>query len=92
MPETLVGKYMIATRHPQRGFLRKTPLYIITEKATGAKLGEIQWYGPWRGFCYYAPGMTAVFDRGCLFQIGEWLTELNAAWKRSKKEVPDGQV
>ena len=87
IPDVLIGKFMELRRDPQ-DTSKKTPSYTIYEKRGGAPLGEIKWYGPWRGLCFF-PGWDTVFDCGCLQQIREWIQTLDAAYKASKEASHD---
>ena len=42
----------------------------------GEKLGEIKWHGAWRQYCYF-PTVQAVYSKGCLNDIADFLTQLN---------------
>lgn len=74
------GKYMTAIIDLVGSRGRKTPVYAIHEGSGTNRLGEIKWYGPWRGFCFFPKGNT-VFDAECLQQIREWIAELNKRYK-----------
>lgn len=39
----------------------------------GATLGNVEWYAPWRRYCF-APTGPAVFDAACLHDIADHLT------------------
>lgn len=69
------SKYMRTALSKPEG--RKTYICTITEKADEFNhLGEIKWYPPWRGYCFY-PAYQTVFDTGCLGKIYDWVVELN---------------
>jgi len=44
---------------------RKTPRYAILNNRSGNLLGIIEWYGPWRQFCFF-PEAGTVWSNGCL--------------------------
>lgn len=62
MPES----YLRFARHELGG--RKTPIVYVCSKRTGAALGQIRWYGPWRQFCFY-PEPATIFNKGCMVEI-----------------------
>ncbi len=59
---------------------RKTAIYEVRENTSNRPLGQIKWYAPWRGFCWY-PACGTVFDSGCLGQIITWIRALNTQYK-----------
>ena len=83
MPDVLHGKFMTLKRDAQDPS-KRTPTYSVLEKRGGSKLGEIKWYGAWRGFCFF-PALDCVFDCGCLQQIREWIQLLDTEYKASKE-------
>jgi hypothetical protein len=44
------------------------PGLIVRNKKSGGTLGYIEWYGPWRQYCFFPEGDT-VFNRTCLDEI-----------------------
>jgi hypothetical protein len=53
---------------------RKTKVWIVRSRRTQDPLGMIQWYGPWRQYCFYPEGDT-IFNNGCLRDVERFLTE-----------------
>lgn len=46
---------------------RKTAQYGIYNRRSGLRLGTIQWFGPWRQFCFLPdPFTSTVWSDGCL--------------------------
>ena len=45
-----------------------TNVYDVLSKEGNVPLGIIQWYAPWRQYCFY-PEDETVFSIGCLQQI-----------------------
>ena len=49
------------------------------------RLGEIQWYAPWRQYCFNVSTtgtQVLIFNHQCLTDIADVLTELNAQQKQ----------
>jgi hypothetical protein len=63
---------------------RKTHIYSV-EKHDGTKLGYIDWYGPWRQYCFYPAGQT-LWSLGCLDDIATFLTDLKDERKKTRKK------
>ncbi len=58
---------------PKEG--QKTGFCIVRSKDSGATLGLIKWYGPWRKFAFY-PVADTVFERDCLIDIANKTEEM----------------
>ena len=59
----------------------KTNTWQIMSKRTRGYLGIVQWYGPWRQYCFY-PGSSTVWNIDCLQDIQNFIrTEMD---KRKK--------
>jgi hypothetical protein len=43
---------------------------------SGDELGKVEWYGPWRQYCYF-PTQQAVYSSGCMDDISDFLKHLN---------------
>jgi len=74
---------------------RKTPTYEITNKHSGASIGTVQWYGPWRQFCFLPLGAT-VWSTGCLDDVKDVIKQAMDERRLVKKglaplEVRDAQ-
>jgi len=54
---------------------RKTRIVIVVSKSSGAELGSIKWYGPWRQYCFY-PASATIFNTGCMNDIQAQIKEL----------------
>lgn len=85
MPEKLEGKYMRAKIEPLENG-KKTRSYRVLEVSTGYTLGWLKWFGRWRGYCFF-PVTGTVFDGGCLAQLDAWISELDGAYRDTKKEA-----
>jgi hypothetical protein len=62
----------------------KTRQWSVSSKSSGAVLGWIKWYGPWRQFVFVP--YDAVFNAGCLNDVQDFLKSALANWRESKKE------
>lgn len=54
----------------------KTKQYICRNKKSGADLGLIKWYGPWRQYCFYSD-VSIVFSSGCMEDIQGFMEDIN---------------
>jgi hypothetical protein len=59
---------------------RKTVDYRVVNKSSGAPIGMINWYGPWRQYTFFPLGST-VWSAGCLAGIQDFLNRLAAERK-----------
>ncbi len=50
----------------------KTCLWSCHNTKSGAVLGEIKWYGPWRQYCF-SPYSGMVFNHSCLADIQDFI-------------------
>jgi len=55
----------------------KTDIYSVDARSSGSSLGRIQWYGPWRQYCFF-PALDCVFNNMCLKDIAEFCSEVTA--------------
>jgi hypothetical protein len=51
---------------------RKTKIFAVLTKDTGAILGRIAWHAPWRCYAFF-PAADTVFERNCLQDIMDLL-------------------
>jgi len=63
--------YVVALPLP-RG--RKTHVYEIRNAGSDNVLGTIEWYGPWRQFCFVPKGAT-VWSAGCLQDVRDFIAK-----------------
>jgi len=63
----------------------KTSVWSCRNNRTGGELGRVEWYGPWRQYCYSPTGSSAasqvVYSEGCLADIVAFLKQLSYARK-----------
>jgi len=62
----------------QRPKSRKTDIFDLVNKTSGATLGVIRWYAPWRQFCFM-PYYTTVWSIGCIDDIRKAMGEISKA-------------
>jgi len=62
---------------------RKTKIWTCWNTSGSLPLGTVQWYGPWRQYCFY-PADGTIFNKGCLSDIQEFLSNAMAERQRSK--------
>lgn len=53
----------------------KTQVWAVLNNKSGFRLGVIEWYGPWRQYCFF-PTADTVFNIGCLFDISNFIKGL----------------
>lgn len=63
----------------------KTSLFSCRNNKSGAELGRVCWYRPWRQYCFSAWG-NEVYSSGCLRDIAQFLDFLMAD-RRSLKSA-----
>ena len=67
-------KYIDFMDHDPGNTNFKTRLWHVVTLNHGFPIGKIKWYGPWRGYAFF-PNSTTVFDKNCLQQIADFLSE-----------------
>lgn len=53
----------------------KTNVYQCLNNKSGIELGIIKWYPSWRQYCYL-PSCPAVYSKGCMDDIGEFIDKI----------------
>lgn len=74
------GKYL---RFEDRGPVSpeaKTKLFAVTSALSGAFLGSVKWFVPWRRYCFF-PANSSIFDTNCLGDLMEFCNERTVAHK-----------
>lgn len=65
----------------------KTSVWSCRNNRTGRPLGIVEWYGPWRQYCYSSTGPPVagrvVYSEGCLADIIAFLKQLSYARRRT---------
>ena len=73
---------------------RKTKIWIVvTNDSIEQPLGAIQWYSPWRKYCF-TPGEKTIFEEDCLKDIIDFMLEQTREHKsllkqKSKQEAAE---
>ena len=70
-------------REEERG--TKTKYFLILSKGFGSVLGYINWYGPWRKYCFTSMD-NIVWDANCLNDVSAFLDDLMETRKEGKME------
>ena len=60
----------------------KTTEWDVVNNKSGALLGTVAWYGPWRQYVFEAIDQP-IFNNGCLVELTDFLTDLNTQQKAS---------
>ena len=60
---------------------QKTGRWMCVNRIHGSFLGEVKWYPGWRQYCFEPVG-HAVFSKGCMDDIGDFIRQLMDARKR----------
>ena len=68
-------------RFVEKGRTPKTVVYSCQNRNSGEELGEVRWYFNWRQYCYF-PTAVAVYSKGCLKDIIDFISTLEAERKR----------
>jgi hypothetical protein len=75
------GKFITFTpEFPGKG--RITNVYAVRTKSGGSRLGQIQWYAPWRQYTF-DPDYGTTYSAGCLGEIAQFIEREMADRKRS---------
>lgn len=61
----------------------KTRTWSVDHVNDGGNLGWIQWYAPWRKYCFYSND-SCLYDAACLMDIGLFLTQRMAEHKKDQ--------
>lgn len=69
-------QYINFQRVPTSPTTRKTLIFDCHNNQSGAVLGVVQWYAPWRQYCFMDDGRDCVFNRTCLADIQDFLQQL----------------
>ena len=70
---------------------RRTDIWVICNKRSGAALGAVRWYGPWRQHCFF-PNGESLYSVGCLQALERFLAEANRErrmWWRADHRLLD---
>lgn len=53
----------------------KTKVWLCRNNRSSDELGVVKWYPGWRQYCYF-PSCKAVYSKGCLDDISEFMGQL----------------
>lgn len=78
---------------------RKTKVYMVKNKETGAWLGDIKWYGAWRKYSFFTKAIMDhskpvqfIFEASCLQDITDMLKYLMQEWRIEQQEKADEKL
>jgi len=69
--KALNSKYMTSA------YEESLDLYYINNKKSGANLGAVEYFGPWKQFVFFAESDLCIFSADCLQDIINFITDLN---------------
>ena len=68
---------------------RKTKIWQVRSKEEGYFLGEVRWFGRWRGYEFY-PYTDTIYEQRCLRGIAEFVESKSKAhrkgWRRKGQQ------
>lgn len=53
----------------------KTSVWSCRNNRSGGELGTVEWYGPWRQYCFLPSG-PSVYSDGCLQDIQTFIEQI----------------
>jgi hypothetical protein len=59
----------------------KTKVWGIFNSKSGAQLGWVAWYGPWRQYCFSGVDNNCIFNKDCLLDIVDFIEQLKGESK-----------
>ena len=62
----------------------KTSIWHVVAKVDRTILGEIRWYGRWRGYAFF-PWRDTLYEATCLNDIARFITEAMSKRRGSNK-------
>ena len=65
------GKYIIIMPNIPK---ERTLTWGVSSRSSGDFLGMIEWYAPWRQYCF-SPDEGTVFSRGCMAEIMKFIED-----------------
>lgn len=72
---------------------RKTKVWRVVSNEGGIELGQIRWFGRWRGYAFFPHG-GMVFEQQCLRDIAAFVEAESRAyrkgWGKARTTGPDG--
>lgn len=68
----------------------KTSVWNCNPNSGGYPLGMVKWYVPWRQYCFN-PVSHTVFNKGCMEDINDFITQLMDERKTEMYELKVGK-
>ncbi len=65
---------------------RKTHKYEVLNRRRRTLIGVIQWYGPWRQFCFF-PERGTVWSAGCLADMQDAIAKVKEHHQQAQAET-----
>ena len=56
---------------------QKTSVWSCRNNASDYELGRVEWYYPWRQYCFFPSG-DSLFNKGCMLDIIDFMENLRA--------------
>ena len=83
--EAKIGEVLRETKHLRFYLQKRKPKTIVVdvENQSGEELGWIEWYAPWRQYCYISESYGIILAKSCLEDITQFITDLMAERKKS---------
>lgn len=63
---------------------RVTEVWTVVAKDGNFVLGEVKWFGRWRGYAFF-PNMDTAYESQCMGDIAEFIKGLNARHREQRK-------
>ena len=83
MADEIKYEYFRVVRMPREPG-RKTDVYEVVSREE-TFLGTLQWYGPWRQYCFF-PEYDTVWSAGCLRDVQAFLDGLAEERKKGERD------
>jgi len=64
----------------------KTSVWNCCNTRSAMLLGVVKWHATWRQYCYFPAAWATVYSAGCLWDIREFIAQINAAHQLGVKE------
>ncbi len=62
----------------------KTKKFLVINRESKSRIGEVKWYGPFRQYSYF-PSPNTVYERQCLLDITRFIQNLMNDRKKNKE-------
>ena len=61
----------------------KTKIWTVLSRSDSYELGEISWYGRWRGYAFFVDSGEIIFEQKCLREIADFLEQQTKLTRQS---------